>query len=1178
MNRAFSFLSKSLLLIAVLLTGFHVRSAMAGVETYVDEALPPTSGIAMGQPLHPGDLTMQDILNSSARNKKKTVAPVAATKTTSQAKTVTSSDTAGTLLLQGMQGALGEPVTAKTSAPSVNVAAADPKDGISAAALPDATPGKMAGPCSPQTTSWTKSCAEAGYPATYTGQIRGETRSSCPDGNLQDVWISNGCVPPEAYKSASAPLTSPSTASNSANPFAASPSGNTNTWRDASCGAANGLAVSAKPSYDLCISGKATAVSGEGPWNWNCEVDGGGISVSCAAPALPAATASMAADTTETPAAAKLEDANCGSANGTVVDHAPTTNLCAKGMASNVNGSGPWSWACSGINGGKAAACGAQKKIDGICGFANNSGADQMPTGDLCNSGYASAVTGTGPWSWTCGGLNGGSAASCSASQKMAAVCGSASLAGQNDAPKNNLCSVGDASAVNGNGPWNWTCGGMNGGSSVKCEARRSENGICGAAHGSSVASAPTTELCNSGQASHVTGNGPWNWSCAGTDDGNSASCTAMRETAPPSKPVAVAPVPAAKPTPTAVAPAPDAAPVSAVASVSDAAAVAETASNICGTAAELIAIEAPTKNLCKSGTAGTVSGKGPWSWTCSDHGKKSSCATLSLAPPGADARPTTTEATAPAPTAAPIAAVASAAYAPEATPPAEPSQATCGSIISQGSTTEPKTDLCSVGKPSIVSGKGPWTWSCKKGKSSVACSVAKIADGACGTANGSVQKFAPTTGLCNAGAATQIQGAGPWVWTCVGTGGGSSISCSATSQAQTRVDGSCGVATHSSSAAIPSTNLCDSGVASSVYGQGPWTWTCSGLNGGIAASCSAQKNAPPAPPPPGPSVNGLCGSNNGVAMDAKPADGLCSTGTATAISGEGPWNWACIGQNGGMTVSCTAPLQPPAPISGVCGAANGIPTLIIPKSGLCSGGISSAVSGKGPWTWSCSGVNGGSAVGCVAPLAGTDVGSLPSMTTTPDAAPSPVSAPTPLVAQKLVTPRLPSKPMPSVKTPNLPPAPSQQDMFAPATAPSLPSDIQGVTPPPIRESIQPTPALRTDESSNILPGNHFVMPEDITTIPFVRGSDNYDITVLPTLIKLADVLAQNGGVRVTLTAYADNSGTTPREARRLSLSRALTIRDFLTTKGISSSRIDVRALGANVASGEPDRVDVKAN
>ena len=46
--------------------------------------------------------------------------------------------------------------------------------------------------------------------------------------------------------------------------------------------------------------------------------------------------------------------------------------------------------------------------------------------------------------------------------------------------------------------------------------------------------------------------------------------------------------------------------------------------------------------------------------------------------------------------------------------------------------------------------------------------------------------------------------------------------------------------------------------------------------------------------------------------------------------------------------------------------------------------------------------------------------------------------------------------------------------------------------------------------------------------------------------------------------------------ARRLSLSRALQVRSYLIDQGVRSTRIDVRALGANVPSGPADRVDIK--
>lgn len=55
-------------------------------------------------------------------------------------------------------------------------------------------------------------------------------------------------------------------------------------------------------------------------------------------------------------------------------------------------------------------------------------------------------------------------------------------------------------------------------------------NGVCGSDHGSTVASAPSNALCSVGVASAVTsGNTSFTWSCAGTNGGNSPSCSATR-------------------------------------------------------------------------------------------------------------------------------------------------------------------------------------------------------------------------------------------------------------------------------------------------------------------------------------------------------------------------------------------------------------------------------------------------------------------------------------------------------------------------------------------------------------------------------------------------------------------------------------------------------------------------
>ena len=56
--------------------------------------------------------------------------------------------------------------------------------------------------------------------------------------------------------------------------------------------------------------------------------------------------------------------------------------------------------------------------------------------------------------------------------------------------------------------------------------------------------------------------------------------------------------------------------------------------------------------------------------------------------------------------------------------------------------------------------------------------------------------------------------------------------------------------------------------------------------------------------PPP---INGLCGSANGQTYTTAPTAGLCSAGTASTVTGTGPWHWTCNGQNGGSTATCGA-------------------------------------------------------------------------------------------------------------------------------------------------------------------------------------------------------------------------------------------------------------------------------
>lgn len=73
--------------------------------------------------------------------------------------------------------------------------------------------------------------------------------------------------------------------------------------------------------------------------------------------------------------------------------------------------------------------------------------------------------------------------------------------------------------------------------------------------------------------------------------------------------------------------------------------------------------------------------------------------------------------------------------------------------------------------------------------------------------------------------------------------------------------------------------------------------------------------------------VNGACGPANGVALTTAPTTGLCTTGTPSAVSGAGPWSWTCAGNKSGTTTQCST-------------------------SSPVSGGASSSVSGGGTGSW----------------------------------------------------------------------------------------------------------------------------------------------------------------------------------------------------------------------------------
>lgn len=91
--------------------------------------------------------------------------------------------------------------------------------------------------------------------------------------------------------------------------------------------------------------------------------------------------------------------------------------------------------------------------------------------------------------------------------------------------------------------------------------------------------------------------------------------------------------------------------------------------------------------------------------------------------------------------------------------------------------------------------------------------------------------------------------------------------------------------------------------------------------------------------------LNGVCGSSNTQSFDVIPSVNLCSAGDASAVTGSGPWSWSCAGQNGGTTASCSASINT-YPLT-VTLAGDGSGSVNSDPSGInCSGGAGSACPG----------------------------------------------------------------------------------------------------------------------------------------------------------------------------------------------------------------------------------------
>lgn len=233
---------------------------------------------------------------------------------------------------------------------------------------------------------------------------------------------------------------------------------------------------------------------------------------------------------------------------------------------------------------------------------------------------------------------------------------------------------------------------------------------------------------------------------------------------------------------------------------------------------------------------------------------------------------------------------------------------------------TETESAACSAGRDgtmtrtrtkdtgNVCGAYGAWSgWneascSCPWGSVWNGSGCAAMANGACGSANGGAFGAAPSSGLCSAGTASGVSGAGPWTWTCSGVNGGTTASCSAERTCAEAIETGTQACGGGRSGYMTRTRTVNTGNSCGVYGEwGAWSESaCSCPSGYIwkDSSCVAI-------------VDGACGSAaGGTFFDSDaPSSGLCSKGTAVDVkqSGEHNWVWTCVGENSGSTASCSA-------------------------------------------------------------------------------------------------------------------------------------------------------------------------------------------------------------------------------------------------------------------------------
>ena len=178
---------------------------------------------------------------------------------------------------------------------------------------------------------------------------------------------------------------------------------------------------------------------------------------------------------------------------------------------------------------------------------------------------------------------------------------------------------------------------------------------------------------------------------------------------------------------------------------------------------------------------------------------------------------------------------------------------------------------------------------------------------------------------------------------------------------------------------------------------------------------------------------------------------------------------------------------------------------------------------------------------------------------------------------------RLVAAPTAPVARPAKPPVKPAQSMAAtsPATDGGAALMPFAFGAPPVKPAPAPPPRTRI---ANATPAPAVTVPsvaagmKKQSTVLFAAGASSpvaSDVDAIHALAGTLNAALSAGATRIQLDAFGGPRGDKSSDSRRLSLKRALVVRELLIKDGVPSEKIDVRAMGGVDDSGIADRVDV---